>query len=224
MKNIKFAEVNIKKNDLKLVNKVLTSGWLAHGKHSEEFEKQICKFTKAKYAVTVSSCTAGLHLSFLAYGLKKGDEVIVPAMTHTATAHAIEYTGARAVFCDIDYKTGNICTSSFKKKITYKTKAVAVVHMAGFAANIDEILSVCKKNIKIIEDCAHALGTTYKNKHVGLFGLAGVFSFYPTKQITTGEGGVLISNNKIFIEKIKKLKAFGIDSPPQMRKNLEFTI
>ena len=216
---INFSKLNIKKSDLKLVNKVLLSGWLAHGKYSEEFEKEICKFTKAKYAVTVSSCTAGLHLSFLAYGLKKGDEVIVPAMTHTATAHAIEYTGARAVFCDIDYKTGNICPLSLEKKITNKTKAVAVVHMAGLAANLDKILSVCRKNkIKMIEDCAHALGTTYNDKHVGLFGLAGVFSFYPTKQITTGEGGVLISNNRIFIEKIKKLKAFGIDTPPQTRK------
>ena len=219
MKKINCAKLNIIKDDLKTVNKVLMSGWLAHGEYSEKFEKEICKFTKSKYAVTVSSCTAGLHLTFLSMNLKLGDEVIVTAMTHTATAHSVEYTGAKAVFCDINYKTGNICPKDFEKKITSKTKAVAIVHMAGLAVELDAIMKICKrKNIKIVEDCAHSLGTIYKNKHVGLFGICGVFSFYPTKQITTGEGGVVISNNKNFIEKIKKLKAFGIDTPPQLRK------
>ena len=219
MKKISFSKLNIQNKDINLLNKVLKSGWLADGQFNKKFEEEFCKFTNAKYSVTVSSCTAGLHLSLLALNLKECDEVLVPAMTHTATAHSIEYVGATPIFCDIDYKTGNIAIDEIIKKITNKTKVLVVVHMAGHCVDFQNIIKICKqKNIKIIEDCAHALGTNYKDKHVGLIGLCGVFSFYPTKQITTGEGGMIISNNKNFISQIKKLKAFGIDTPPQLRK------
>tara|TARA_B100001121_G_scaffold207757_1_gene181755 strand:+ start:10646 stop:11764 length:1119 start_codon:yes stop_codon:yes gene_type:complete len=216
---IKFSEKIISSKCLKDINDIIKSGWLTHGKYTTLFEEKFRKFTNSKYSLTVSSCTAGLHLSCLAAGFSKGDEVIVPAMTHTATSHAIEYTGAKAIFCDVDSKTGNLTIENLKKKISKKTKGIIIVHMNGKPCDLDGIKNFCnKKKIKIIEDCAHALGTRYKKKHVGNFGLSGSFSFYPTKQITTGEGGMIITNNKTFFNNIKKLKAFGIDKEIGERK------
>ncbi len=215
---IKFSKNNISANDIKQVGKILNSGWLTHGKFTNLFESQLKKFTGAKYSVTLSSCTAALHLSCIAAGFKKGDDVIVPAQTHTATAHAVEYTGARAILVDVENKTGNISFKKFTEKVTKKTKGVIVVHMAGFPCEIKKILKFCNKNkIKVIEDCAHGLGSQVDKKHVGNFGISGCFSFYPTKQITTGEGGALITNNKKIYEKIKMLKAFGIDKDINQR-------
>ncbi len=219
MKEIKFSKHNISSTDISLLNKSIKSGWLTHGKYAHEFEKELCKFTKAKYSVLVSSCTAGIHISCIAAGFKKGDEVIVPAMTHTATAHAVEYTGAKAVFCDVNKVTGNIDTMDLKKKLTRKTKGVIVVHLTGYPCNLKEIKKIVnKKKITLVEDCAHSLGTKYKTKHVGNFGVSGCFSFYPTKQITTGEGGAIITNSKSFYKRIKMLKAFGIDKDISERK------
>ena len=217
--SVKFSKPNIFSADLNLVTKTIKSGWLTHGKNTSMFEEKFKKYTKSKYSVTVSSCTAALHLSCLALGLKKGDEVIVPAMSHTATSHAVEYTGAKAVFADIDLITGNIDSKKILKQISKKTKAIIIVHMAGLVCQIDLIQKICKKyKIKLIEDCAHSVGTKFKSTHVGNFGISGCFSFYPTKQITTGEGGMLITNNKNFYNKIKKLKAFGIDKDINQRK------
>jgi len=216
---IKFSKLNIFKKDIDLVNKIIRSGWLTHGKYTHLFEEESKKFTNSKYCITVANCTAGLHLSCLAADFKKGDEIIVPAMTHTATAHAVEFTGAKAVFSDIDYKTGNLNLEKIKKVTSKKTKGLILVHMTGISCEIDEIQAFCKKQkIIIIEDCAHALGTFYKKKHVGNFGITGNFSFYPTKQITTGEGGAVVTNSKEIYKKIKKLKAFGIDKDIKDRK------
>ncbi len=219
MKTIKFYIPNITLSNIKLVWEVLKSGWLTHGKYTSLFENEIKKFTKAKYAVSVSSCTAGLHLSCLASNFKAGDEVIVPSLTHTATAHAVEYTGAKAVFADVEFPSGNINLDFIKKKINKKTKGVVVVHMAGYPCEMKKISDFCKKKkLVLIEDCAHGLGTYSNNKHVGNFGISGNFSFYPTKQITTGEGGMVITNDKNFYKKIKTLKAFGIDKNIKDRK------
>ena len=216
---INFSSNKIKKQDIKQVEKILKSGWLTHGKNTINFENEFKKFTGAKFAITVSSCTAGLHLSCMALQLKKGDEVIVPSQTHVATAHAVKLTGATPIFCDINYLTGLINPEKIKKIITKKTKAIILVHINGFSCEINEIKKICKrKKIKIIEDCAHGLGSMYNKKHVGNFGIAGVFSFYPTKQITTGEGGMLITNNKQFAKKIRSIKAFGIDKDITQRK------
>lgn len=217
---IKFSKSNINNQAISDVKNILKSGWLTHGKFTKKFENEIKKFTGAKYCTLVSSCTAALHLSCLALNLKKDDEVIVPSMTHTATAHAVEYTGAKAVFADIDIETGNIDILSIKKLINRKTKAIIVVHMAGRSSEIIDVLKICKKHkIKLVEDCAHGLGTKYLKKHVGNFGISGCFSFYPTKQITTGEGGAVITNDLSFYKKIKTLKAFGIDKDIKDRKN-----
>ena len=216
--SVKFSKPNIFANDLELVKKTIKSGWLTHGKNTTMFEEKFRNYTKSKYSVTVSSCTAALHLSCLAIGIKKGDEVIVPAMSHTATSHAVEYTGAKAVFVDIDLATGNIDPEKILKKISKKTKAMIIVHMAGLVCKMDLIQKICKKfKIKLIEDCAHSVGTKFNFTHVGNFGISGCFSFYPTKQITTGEGGMLVTNNKNFYNKIKKLKAFGIDKDINQR-------
>ncbi len=216
---IKFSKNNINQSDLNLVNKILHSGWLTHGKYTNLFENELCKYTKTKYAVTVSSCTAALHLSCLAAGFKKGDEVLVPAQTHTATAHAVEYTGAKAVFVDVENLSGNISYDKFVKKITKRTRGAIVVHMAGYPCDLKKIIKFCKqRKIKLIEDCAHALGSKVDKKHVGNFGISGCFSFYPTKQITTGEGGALVTNSKKIYKKIKILKAFGIDKDIAQRK------
>lgn len=218
MKEIKFAIQDIQNDDIDAVSSVLRSGWLTHGKYTKLLEDKFCEFTNANHSITVSNCTAGLHLSCMSQGIKNGDEVIVPAMTHTATAHAVEFTGAKAVFADIDPKTGNILPSDIRKKITKNTKGVIVVHMTGYPCDMDEIIKICKENnIFLIEDCAHAIGTTYKGKHVGNFGIAGNFSFYPTKQITTGEGGMVICNDDKISHFIHTHKAFGIDTPPEKR-------
>ena len=119
---IKFSKLNIKTSDINRVGKILKSGWLTHGKYTKLFEDEFKKFTKSKYAISVSSCTAGLHLSCLASNFKKGDEVIVPSQTHTATAHAVEYTGAKVVFADVEFPTGNINLEMIKKKLPKKRK------------------------------------------------------------------------------------------------------
>ena len=219
MKLIKFSKPNIEKSELKIVSKILRNGWLTHGKYTELFEKELKNFTKTKYAILTSSCTSALHLSCLAAGFKKGDEVIVPSQTHAATAHAVEYTGAKAKLVDIDLYSGNIDLNEIKKNVNSKTKGIIVVHMAGLSCNLKKVMTICKKNnLKLIEDCAHGLGTKFKNKHVGNFGISGCFSFYPTKQITTGEGGALVTNDKKIYLKVKKLKAFGIDKDINQRK------
>ena len=216
---INFSKHNITKKDIKKYLSVIKSGWLTHGKYSSILEDKLKKFSKSKYCTLVSSCTAALHLSCLSLNLKKGDEVIVPAQTHVATAHAVELTGAKAVFVDVDIVTGNIDYRKIEKKINKKTKAIIIVYMAGYPIQINEIKKICKKyKLKIIEDCAHALGTKINGKHVGNFGVTGCFSFYPTKQITTGEGGAVITNNKKIYEKLKRMRAFGINKDINKRK------
>ncbi len=216
---IPFSKNQINNSDISIVKKILKSGWLTHGKYTKNFENEFKKFTKSKYAVAVSNCTAGLHLSCIAADFKKGDEVLVPAMTHVATAHAVSLTGAKPVFCDINLYNGTINIIDVKKKINKKTKGIIIVHMAGFPNQMRELQRVCKKNnLKMIEDCAHALGTYENKKHVGNFGISGVFSFYPTKQISIGEGGMVVTNDKKTYEIIKRRKAFGIDKDIKERK------
>ena len=218
MKSIPFSAPDIQEADLELVLSVIRSGWLTHGEYSTKLESLFCEITGAKYSATVANCTAGLHLSCMAAGIGSGDEVIVPAQTHTATAHAVEHAGAKAIFCDASPLTGNIKIDEIEANISTSTKALIPVHMAGLACEMDDINDICEKyDLILIEDCAHALGTTFNGKHVGKFGLSGCFSFYPTKQITTGEGGMVISDHQEVIEKVRRYKAFGINTPPELR-------
>ena len=216
---IKFSKNDLTKKEIKRVGKVIESGWLTHGKYNHLFEEEFKRFTDAKYSSAVSNCTNALHLACVGCGFKRDDEVLVPAMTHVATIHAIEFVGAKPVIVDTNKLSGNISIKDIKKKITKKTKGLIIVHMAGIPCEMAAILKIVKeKKLKLIEDCAHALGTYYNKKHVGNFGEYGCFSFYPTKQITTGEGGMLITNKNSNFKKINKLKAFGIDTPINKRK------
>jgi perosamine synthetase len=218
-KNIPFGRPIISSKEIAAVKKVLKSGVYVHGNQSLKFEKQFKNFTKAKYAVSVSSCTAGMHLLYFSLGIGYGDEVIVPAQTHVATAHAVELTGAKPVFVDCEENTGNISIEKIERKITKKTKAIAVVHFLGIPVKMGQIINLAKKyNLEIIEDCALSLGAKFKKIHTGLLGTAGVFSFYPVKHITTAEGGMITTNNKILYKKLIINKALGINKNYSERK------
>tara|TARA_B100001057_G_scaffold494399_1_gene590900 strand:+ start:882 stop:2048 length:1167 start_codon:yes stop_codon:yes gene_type:complete len=216
---IPFGKPLIDGNEIKSVMNVLKSGIYAHGPISSLFEKKFCLFTGAKYSTTVSSCTAGMHLFYFALGIGKGDEVIVPAQTHTATAHAVELVGAKPIFVDCEINTGNIDPSKIEKKISKKTKAICVVHFLGVPVDMEKINLIAKKyKLFVLEDCALSLGASFNKIHTGLLGDAGVFSFYPAKHITTGEGGVLITKNKKLFNRIKLLKSLGINKTFLERK------
>lgn len=213
-----FGKPIVSGSEYKSVIKVLKSGKYVHGIKTIEFEQNFKKFTKSKYAVSISSCTAGMHLFYLSVGIKKGDEVIVPAQTHVATAHAVEIVGAKPVFVDCELKTGNININEIEKKITKKTKAIVVVHFLGIPADMNRIKKIAKKyKLLILEDCALSVGSKIRKKHLGLFGDAGVFSFYPVKHITSAEGGMLITNKKKIFNIVKSKKAFGVDKTYSQR-------
>ena len=218
-KIINFAEPIINSQVIIDIKKVIKSKILVHGPYSKIFENDFNKFTNSKYSTSVSSCTAGMHLFYFYNKIGKGDEVIIPAQTHTATAHAIELTGAKAIFVDSELETGNIDINKIEKKITKKTKAIVIVHFLGIPVNMKKIKKIANKyNLLILEDCALSLGATYDGVHTGLIGDCGSFSFYPVKHITTGEGGMLISKNKKIIENCNIIKAFGIDRNHLERK------
>lgn len=196
--------------EMQMVKECLDSGWVTQGPMTERLEVFFSQVHKCDYAIAVSSCTAALHLAVIALGIGPGDEVLVPAFTWITSANCIEYAGATVKFVDIDLDTFNIDPLDMEKKITDRTKAVVVVHLFGCAANMDEIVRISKKHkLYIIEDCACAIGTQYKGKSVGTFGDIGCFSFHPRKAITTGEGGMCSTNNKILAEKIKQLRNHG---------------
>jgi dTDP-4-amino-4,6-dideoxygalactose transaminase len=211
-KKIPFGSAVIGQEEIEQASKVLRSGWLAEGPNVEQFEKKFSNYIGTKYAVAVSSCTAALHISMMALGIKPGDEVIVPAQTHVATAHCVLYVGANPIFADIDPKTYNIDPKSIEDKVTDKTKAINLVHFAGLPCEMDEILDIAKEHdLKVVEDCAHALGAKFRDKTVGSLGDTGCFSFYPIKQITTCEGGMLVTNDELIAKKGRLLRSFGID-------------
>tara|TARA_B100000161_G_scaffold251955_1_gene211389 strand:+ start:225 stop:1382 length:1158 start_codon:yes stop_codon:yes gene_type:complete len=209
---IPFGLPFIGKEEKNIVKNVLSQPILAHGNQTKKFENSFKKFTKSNYALSTSSCTAGMHLFYLAIGVKKGDEIILPTQTHVATAHAIEAVGGKPIFVDSNFLTGNIDVDEIEKKITKKTKVITVVHFVGIPANMIEICKIARKyKLYVLEDCALSLGSRIKNIHTGLWGDAGVFSFYPVKHITTGEGGMIISKNSKLEKKIKSLKSLGIN-------------
>ncbi len=216
---IPFGKPCVGKNEFSAVLDVLKTGKYVHGPKSIEFEENFRKFTKAKFSISVSSCTAGMHLFYFALGFGRGDEVILPAQTHVATAHAIMLTGAKPVFIDCEMKTGNIDINKIEKSITAKTKGIVVVHYLGMPVDMPRIIKIAKKHkLFILEDCALSLGAKVDNKHTGLHGHAGVFSFYPVKHMTTAEGGMLITNNKNLANKIRLQKAFGVNRAYNERK------
>jgi len=189
----------------------IKSGWITTGPKVKKFEKEFSEFTKSKYAIAVNSATAGLHITYTAMNLK-GKKVITTPLTFVSTVNMLLASGAEVVFADIDKKTLNIDIKQIEEKLKQGASAIVPVHFAGIPCDMDEIVKLAKKyNAKIIEDCAHAIGTTYKRKHAGTFGNAGVFSFHPIKNITTGEGGMVITDNQDLANKLMLLRFHGMD-------------
>ena len=207
-------------DELKEIQKVLKSGWVAQGPKVKEFEEKAAKFLGIDHAIAVTNCTAALHLSLLAVNIKKGDEVLVSDYTYPATGHAVAYCGAKPVFVDIDLKTYNINPDSIEDKITKRTKAIIPVHTFGQPADMDLIMSIVEdRDLKVIEDAACAFGAKYKNRYAGTIGDFGCFSFHARKGITTGEGGMVVTNNKNLANKIRKLSVFGVTSAWEREKS-----
>ena len=207
---VPFIIPEITKNDKNAVLTALNSKLLTDGPKLHKFESIFARFTGAKFAVGVSNGTAALHLSLKALGIGKGSEVIIPDMTFVATASSVLLTGATPVLVDVDGDM-NISVPSIKKSITSKTKAIIPVHFGGKSCKIKEISTIAKKNhITIIEDCAHAIGSRINTKHVGTFGQSGCFSFYPTKNFTTIEGGMVITNSKNIADFVRSARNHGI--------------
>ena len=207
---VPFIIPEITKNDKNVVLNALNSRLLTDGPKLSKFESNFAKFTGAKFAVGVSNGTAALHLSLKALGIGKGSEVIIPDITFVATASSVLLTGATPVLADVDENL-NILIPSIKKSITSRTKAIIPVHFAGKSCKINEITTIARKNrISIIEDCAHAIGARVNSKHVGIFGQAGCFSFYPTKNFTTIEGGMIVTNSKNIADFVRYARNHGI--------------
>ena len=220
VREIAFGRPWITDADRRAVLGVLDGPILTHGPQGKAFESEFAAFAGAgAHALTVSSCMAALHLACLALGVGAGDEVLVPAETHTATAHAVEWTGARPVFVDCDPATGNVTAEALEAAITPRTRALAVVHFVGIPCNMPAICAMAeRRGLKVVEDCALALGARWAGRHVGLFGDAGCFSFYPVKHITTGEGGMFLTRHADLAARVGKLRAFGVDRTFAERK------
>ena len=192
---------------------------LVHGPKSKQFEKDFAAFTQAPFALSIASCTAGLHLFYFDLGIGPGDEVIVPAQTHSATAHAVEFTGANCVFVDCEADTGNIDPEGLESAITKNTRAISLVHFLGKPADMTKIMPIAQKhNLPVLEDCALSIGATVDGVHTGLIGDAGCFSFYPVKHMTTAEGGMFITKRAGLAERIGYKRAFGVDRVVGERK------
>ncbi|MGB4205793.1 MAG: DegT/DnrJ/EryC1/StrS family aminotransferase [Bacteroidales bacterium] len=213
---------DIQQQDIDAVVEVLKTGMLVQGQKVEELEKNIAGYLGVKHAVAASSGTATLHIALLASGIGTGDEVIVPAFSFMATANVIELTGARPVFVDIDIKTFNIDVIKIEEAITRNTKAIMPVHEFGMACNITEICEIASKyNLIVIEDAACALGAKENGKYAGSFGDIASFSFHPRKAITSGEGGMLVTNNDKLAEKFRILRNHGISSTNEKTEFVE---
>ncbi len=213
MKFIPYGRQTLDRADINSVIKTLRSGWITQGPKIQEFEKAICRYTGAKYAVAVSSGTAALHLSCLAAGIGKGDEVITSPITFVASANSVLYCGGKPVFADIQEDTVNIDPHEVGKMITKNTRAIIPVDFAGHPVEAEQIREIArKKGLLVIEDASHAFGAEYKKNKVGSCRFSDIttFSFHPVKHITTGEGGAATTNRKDLFEKLLLLRNHGI--------------
>lgn len=217
--NIPFSKITITGNESIYIDEVLKSGWLTTASKALKFEQLFAQHVGAKYACAVNSCTSALHLAVEAIGIGPGDKVLVPTLTFTASAEVIRYMGAHPVFIDVEYGTGLVSPSILKKALIEHpdVKAIILVHYAGQAAEMtvdggDGILDICRKhNVKIIEDAAHAFPTKFGDKYIGSFGDITCFSFYANKTITTGEGGMLVTNDETIYKRVKTMRLHGIN-------------
>lgn len=209
---IPFHKSFIGKEEIKSVVSVLKSGWHTMGPRTIEFEEKFKAFTGAKHAISVNSCTAALHLALEAIGLKEGDEVLVPAITFTASAEVVCYFKAKPVFVDVERDTMNINPNKIEEKITHKTRAIITVDFAGQPVDYNEIRRIAKKHkLFIIEDAAHTLPSAYQGKKVGTLADITCFSFYATKTLQTGEGGMITTEIDKWAKRIKCMRLHGLN-------------
>src|ERR1019366_6104311 len=206
-----FGAPVIGEAEIASVTECLRSNWIGLGGRVERFEQEFARYKGAPYAVGVSSGTAAIHLALLALGIGPGDEVIAPAMTFCSTIHSIVHTGAKPVLVDCSRSIFNIDPAQIEQRITPRSKAILIVHMCGRCCEMDSILDVARRHgLRIIEDCAHAIEATYHGVPAGLMGGGGCFSFYPTKNITTGDGGMVITRDRQVYERVKVLSLHGM--------------
>ncbi|MBI3380321.1 DegT/DnrJ/EryC1/StrS aminotransferase family protein [Candidatus Gottesmanbacteria bacterium] len=209
---INFATPSITNKEINNVTKVLNSGWLTTGSQTKNLESLINQYIGSEFCLCLNSCTSALHLALICAGIKAGDEVITTPFTFVSTINTILYLRAKPVFVDIKPQDFVIDEDKIESKITKKTKAILPVHYAGFSANLDKLSLLCKKyNLTLIEDAAHAFGSKYRNRFIGRSSRFCCFSFYPTKNITTGEGGALVTNDENVYKKALSLSLHGIN-------------
>ena len=214
MNRIPLFDLNFDNREKEAINKTLDTKWISTGPNCEKFEKMFSEKLDAKFSLSTASCTASLHMSLIALGIKPGDEVLVPSLTFAATANVIKYIGAKPVFCDItSHSDLTINPNEIEKKISRKSKAIIVMHYAGFPCSMEKIVSLAKKhNLYIIEDAAHAPLSEYKGKKLGTIGDIGTFSFFSNKNIAIGEGGMIVTDNQELYEKLKLIRSHGMTS------------
>ncbi|MBP8945779.1 MAG: DegT/DnrJ/EryC1/StrS family aminotransferase [Paludibacteraceae bacterium] len=216
---IPLFKLNFDEKEIDAVSETIHSQWISTGPKCEELEKLFQDMLNVKYAVSLTNCTAALHLACILCDIKEGDEVLCPSLTFAASVNCIRYVGATPIFCDIvgpDHL--NIDPIEIEKNITKKSKAIIVVHMAGFPAKMDEIMAIANKyNLKVIEDACHGPLSEYKGKKLGTIGDIGCFSFFSNKNISTGEGGMLITNNEEMAKKARLLRSHGMTTMSYQR-------
>jgi len=212
MWKVPLFDIAFDEKEVEAAQQVIQSGWLTMGQITENFEKLFAEFIGAKHAIAVSSGTAALHLANLSLGVANGDEVICPSLTFVAGANSIIYAGGQPVFAEItSHNDFNISPDDIERKITERTKAIEVVHYAGYPCNMERIMGIADKHgLRIIEDCAHAPGAEYNGKRCGIIGDIGCFSFFPNKNMTTAEGGMITTNDDKLAEKIRLLRCHGM--------------
>ena len=213
-KFIPFAPPKIGDEEINEVVDSLKSGWITTGPKVKRFEEEFARYVGAKYAVATFSCTSALHLSVVALGIGKGDEVITTPYTFASTAHVILHTGATPVFVDVNPETFQIDENKIEEKISPRTKAILPVHYGGNPCNIGRILEIAKEHdLRVVEDAAHAIGSKFKGKTIGTFGDLTCFSFYATKNLATAEGGMVTTDNEELATLIRKLTMYGSQMP-----------
>lgn len=220
--NIPISKPYFDKKEMEAIAEPLKSGWVVQGANVARFEKLFAEFVGARYAHATTSCTTALHLGLEAMGIGRGDKVIVPSFTYIASANAVEYTGAEVVFCDIDLKTFNIDETKLEDMIKNDSyiKAIMPVNLFGLCANMPYIMDIAKKyHLKVIEDSACGFDGWIGDRHSGIFGDVGCFSFHPRKSICTGEGGMLITNDERVSNKVSQLKDHGASKSDFQRHN-----
>ncbi|HMA63429.1 MAG TPA: DegT/DnrJ/EryC1/StrS family aminotransferase [bacterium] len=220
-KKIPLFKLNYDKNEEQAVLDTIRSKWISTGPKSRQMEDYFSDKIGSKYCLTLTNCTSALHVALIVAGVGKGDEVLVPSLSFVATANVVKYTGATPVFCDItSYQDLTISPKEIEKKITDKTKAIIPMHYGGFGANMEKISEIAEQNnIKIVEDASHAPMATYREKHLGTIGDIGCFSFYSNKNISVGEGGMLVTDDQELYERAKLLRSHGMTSLAYNRKD-----